>query len=267
LERGQLVLRGGEIVTPAMVMLLAMIGRSRLAVARRPTVAILSTGDELRPPETPPPLEYGFIRDSNGPGLDALVREAGGQTLHREVVPDRAEALLGAVRKLLDADVSILTGGISVGPHDHVRSVLGEAGAEIVFWRIRQRPGKPMAFALLEGRPVFCLPGNPVSAAVCFWQYVKPALRQLMGCKPEPPDLAWARATDAIAKAPGLHHFVRGVATFGEDGGVRVATTGAQTSNLVSSITRANCLIHLEEPRADVSAGEIVPIEWMRGPG
>jgi molybdopterin molybdotransferase len=150
-----------------------------------------------------------------------------------------------------------------MGSRDIVRDVLGEAGTEWLFWKVRQRPGKPLAFGLLGGRPVFGLPGNPVSSSVCFDQYVRPALLRMQGRDPVFRSRYRAILEEELTKAAGLHTFARGVAFPGEGPELRVRPTGPQGSNLFTSVLRANCLVHLPAAWELAPAGSTVEIEWL----
>lgn len=258
---GEEVLAAGTVVTPAAVGLLATLGFARVPVFGRPSVAIVATGDELVDVgATPGP---GQIRNANGPALAAQVEAAGGRVaalLQARDDRDATRAVLAAARA---ADVLVFSGGVSMGAYDVVREVLEAGGTRFLFWKVRQRPGKPLAFGVLDGRPVFGLPGNPVSASVCFEQYVRPALAQMLGRRAVLPRLVPAVLAAATPKKAGLHHFTRGIATVGEDGRLMVRDTGGQASNLYTSLAKANCLLHLPEALEDPPAGTRVEIEWL----
>jgi molybdopterin molybdotransferase len=178
--------RSGEVVVPAGMRLgaaqlgaLAAAGVAEVEVARRPLVAVLTTGTELKAPGEP--LGPGEIYESNGTTLQAQLETAGAVVERLGPVVDTEEAHREAIGRGLDADVFITTGGVSVGPHDLVRRIEGELGVEEVFWRIALRPGKPVAFGVRDGTLVFGLPGNPVSSLVGFELFVRPAVLALQG--------------------------------------------------------------------------------------
>ena len=158
----------------------------------------------------------------------------------------------------------VFSGGVSVGEYDFVKQVLDAMGMELLFWKVRQRPGKPLAFGLLEGKPVFGLPGNPVSSAMCFEQHVRPALAKMLGRKallrPRHPAVLSADTP----KVKDLHYFARGIAEFGKGRKLYVRDTGPQASNLYSSVVKANCIIHLPVGLQDPAPGTEVEIEWLR---
>ncbi len=257
---GDELVGAGHVVTPPVIGMAATLGYPTLAVRVPPRVAVVATGDELVAADrTPGP---GQIRDANGPALAAQVVAAGGIVvgpLHaRDDMSDARRVLAAA----LDADVVVVSGGVSMGDYDVVRDVLDGLGVVWDFWRVRQRPGKPLAFGRRRDTLVFGLPGNPVSSAVCFEQYVRPALAKLLGRAPMPPLVPAVLAED-VAKQAGLHHFVRGLAEHGADGLLRVRPTGAQGSNLYSSVLRADVLIHLPEATEHPTAGTRVEVEWL----
>ncbi len=258
---GEEVFEPGQVVTPPVVGMLAMLGYPEVAVARRPRVAVIATGDELVDPAVP--LGPGQIRDSNGPALAAQVASAGGTPLPPLRARDDRESIRAVVEQALEADVLLFSGGVSVGQYDLVKQVLDAQGMELLFWKVRQRPGKPLAVGTLRGRLVFGLPGNPVSSAMCFEQYVRPALAKMLGrrdlLRPRHP----ARLDAPTPKKKGLHYFARGHAFFDDAGCLRVRDTGDQASNLYASVVRANCIFHLPEAMEDPSVGAVVHVEWL----
>lgn len=260
-QDGEHVFRAGEVVTPPVVGMLATLGMAEVPVRIPPRVAVIATGDELVTPDAE--LAPGQIRNANGPALAAQVRAAGGVPLSPFLARDDEADIRRVVETALEADVLIFSGGVSVGDYDYVKQVLDEMGIEMQFWKVRQRPGKPLAFGTLRGKPVFGLPGNPVSSAMCFEQHVRPALAKMLGRKqivrPRHPAVLDA----PTAKAAGLHHFARGVTSFDGEGRLRVRDTGPQGSNLYSSVVQANCIMHLPEEMAEATAGTRVEIEWL----
>ncbi|MFN8641963.1 MAG: 2-C-methyl-D-erythritol 2,4-cyclodiphosphate synthase [Candidatus Binatia bacterium] len=170
---------------PADIGLLASLGSPGVRVARRPRVAILATGDELV--DVGEPLGPGQIVNSNVYTLAAAVEEAGAEPIHIGIVRDRPALIRAAFAEALTADVVLSTGGVSVGSFDYVRPMLAELGYEERFWKVAQKPGKPLTFGRCGRTPVFGLPGNPVSSLVCFYLYAAPALRTMMGLEPRTP--------------------------------------------------------------------------------
>ncbi len=262
---GDQVFEAGQVITPPVVGMLASLGMGEVLVRIAPGVAIITTGDELVPVDSVP--GPGQIRDSNGPALTAQVVAAGGKPLGPFHARDTPESTREALEKAKDADVVVFAGGVSMGERDVVRNVLDEAGWTAIFWKVRQRPGKPLAFGLLDGKPVFGLPGNPVSSSVCFEQYVRPALAKMLGRAESIGQISKAVLSEPIRKAAGLHHFVRGVAEEGEDGRIYVRPTGLQGSNLYSSMAKADGIIHLPEALENPPAGSEVDFERLRWSG
>ena len=261
-RQGTTLVNEGEQMTPPVIGMTAAAGYTHIKVSKLPGVAIIVTGEELHlNPSTPlPPAK---IYDTNGPGLVAQVLEVGGIVLRTEVAKDNDDSLKQSLNTSLDADVIVISGGVSVGKYDLVKQVLERMGLQQCFWRVRQRPGGPMLFGLLGKRLVFGLPGNPVSSAICFQQYVRPALMALMGATALHPPQITARLGSSIKKKAGLSHFMRGKTKQEEDGQMVVYTTGLQASNLYSSLQHANCLIHLNQDDEDLLEGEQVAITLL----
>ena len=178
-RRGDTVVSAGIRLGPAQIGALAAAGVSELTVARRPRAAVLTTGSELRLPGEE--LEPGQIYEANGPIVTAQLRAAGAEVERLAPAADEADAHREALARGLGADVLVTTGGVSVGPHDLVRSVGGQLGVEEVFWRVAVKPGKPLWFGVRDDTLVFGLPGNPVSSLVCFELFVRPAVLALQG--------------------------------------------------------------------------------------
>jgi molybdopterin molybdotransferase len=169
----------GDRLTLPRISALASAGVGEVAVHRRPEVAVLVTGSELLPLGAPP--EPGRVHESNALMIRLLAERAGAVVRDAASVPDDRAATEAAVRAGLDADVLVVSGGVSVGPHDHVRPAFAACGVEEVFWRVSIRPGKPMWFGRRGATLVFGLPGNPLSSIVCFSVFIAPALRRLAG--------------------------------------------------------------------------------------
>jgi molybdopterin molybdotransferase len=177
------------------------------------------------------------------------------------VAPDDYARTKATLEMASEADILLVSGGVSVGAKDFVKDALEDLGTELLFWRVRQRPGKPLAFGLLGDKLVFGLPGNPVSSTVCFYQYVYPAIAKMLGMATERL-MKTARLEGALRKAPGLHHFIPAKSTVNSDGHLSVELAGPQGSHVYSSVAAADCLIHLgEELDGPPTAGTLVPIE------
>ncbi len=183
--RGEAVAGGTKVFTAGTLLrsqeigMLATLGKATVKVHRPPTVAVIATGDELVEIDTVP--SKASITNSNSYSLEAQLSEAGAVPKLLGIAKDEKESIRALVLKGLQDDAIILSGGVSVGDKDFVKDVISELGGEIKFWKINIKPGKPVAFALLEGTPIFCLPGNPVSTMVAFERFVRPALLKMMG--------------------------------------------------------------------------------------
>jgi molybdopterin molybdotransferase len=254
---GQVVLAAGTQIGPADVGLLASIGRATVLVHRRPQVAILSTGTELvEVDETPGP---GQVVNSNAYALAAAVRDAGGEPVVLPLVGDRPEDIESAFAEALRADVVLSSGGVSVGDLDFVKGVLEKLGVERVFWRVAQKPGKPLLFCRAGHRLVFGLPGNPVSALVCFYVYGWPALRRLQGHRRIHLPVVQATLARGLRKATGLTEFIRVRLAEGPDGYVADALP-AQGSHVLSALGNGAALLVGPADRNELSAGERHPV-------
>ncbi|HLZ23409.1 MAG TPA: gephyrin-like molybdotransferase Glp [Ktedonobacterales bacterium] len=254
-REGDVLVPAGAEVGPAEIALLASAGIHPVRVTRRPRVAILSTGDELAPlGETPRP---GQIRESNGPYLIAAVARAGAEPVPLGIARDRAEELRAKLEQAREADLILTSGGVSVGDYDLVKQILTEQG-DITFWRVRMRPGKPVAFGTLSGTPLLGLPGNPVSAAVTFELFGRPAIRTMLGCRQtERPVVEVVLDGQNIARGD-RRHFVR--ARLDSRNGTLVAMpTGDQGSHIISSLRGATALLVILEGEGQVCAGDHVP--------
>jgi molybdopterin molybdotransferase len=234
-------------------------GAGTLPCARRPRVAILCTGDELRPPGSP--LGPGQIHNSNSPMLAALTRAEGAAVLAAEVVRDDREATEAALATALDAaDVLVISGGVSVGPHDHVKPALEALGVAQRFWRIDLQPGKPTWFGTRGEQLVFGLPGNPVSSFVTFALFARPALRALQGAQPLPP--REQALLDEDVPRRGRTQALR-VRLGAADGTLRATPSGAQGSHVTASLVAADALAFVEPGEGVAAAGERIDVERL----
>lgn len=240
IQKGQTILERGRLLHPADIGLLASVGRGRVRVHRRPTVGLISTGDELLEVDSPP--RPGKIVNSNSYTLSAAIREAGALPVRLGIVRDKRKSLAAAFRKALRYDVVMATGGVSVGDYDLVKEALGDVGVKMQFWRVAQKPGHPMAFGLIGKRPVFGLPGNPVSSAVSFLLYARPALLKMMGHRNLFLPVIRATLEHEIKKSRGVKEFVR-CRLRQADGRSYAASTGAQGSAILRSLSLAQGLI------------------------
>ncbi len=268
-EAGEEVLHPGRVIGPSQIGLLALLGRSVVEVRRRPRVAILSSGDELVGLDGD--TEGWKTIDSNAYAAAAQVREAGGDPILLPLAPDNRETLRQTLETARGADVLLSTAGVSVGPHDFVRLALEDLGFRLSFWRVRQRPGSPLAFGLWEGRPVFGLPGNPVSAAVCFEVYARPALRKMGGHAQVFRPVVKATLEGSIKTKPTHTYFLRALLERGQAGWI-ARPSGLQSSAAVKPLAQGNALLVVPEgveppaPGAGVSCIALEP-EGLELPG
>ncbi|WP_354698353.1 Molybdopterin molybdenumtransferase [Paraconexibacter sp. AEG42_29] len=256
MRAGTTVLTAGMPVDAAAIGIAAGAHAAALACARRPRVAILSTGDELVPPGAP--LGPGQIHNSNALTLAALATTAGADVVARVHVTDTAEATRDAIAAVLqDVDVLVLSGGVSVGPHDHVKGALEASGVREDFWRVALRPGKPTWFGTRGDALVFGLPGNPVSAMVTFLLFVRPALRALQGADPAARRIAVALLED-VPRTEGRDELVRVTLA---DGGATL--TGPQGSHVLTSMRGADGLARIPAGTGDLVRGTEVEVELL----
>jgi len=257
---GDVVLRQGAVLGPSELGVLAAVGRSTLACARRPRVAVLTTGDELVGPDDE--LGPGKIRDANALSVPALARTCGAAVGAVDHTGDGAEETREAIAGLLGADVAVVCGGVSVGEHDHVRQAFADLGVDEVFWGLALRPGRPTWFGVApDGTLAFGLPGNPVSAVVTFILLVRPALLALTGASPDRAR-TWAVLDEPYGKRPGRAHFVR-VRLDAREDGWHARPTKEQSSHVLTSMLGADALAIMPAERADLARGERVEIELL----
>lgn len=258
---GEVILRAGIELGSGEIGLLASLQRSFVAVCRRPTVAILSTGDELV--EIDEPLAPGKIVNSNSYSLAALVMEAGGLPVMIGIAEDTESAIRQAILSAADADFIFSTGGVSVGDYDYVKQVILDLGAEMRFWKVQMKPGKPLAFGVLCGKPFFGLPGNPVSCMVSFLLFARPALRKAMGYPDLFQPVIEARLDNDVTAGGDRRHYLRAHVTF-RDGRFSASTAAGQGSGMLSSMVGANGLVIVETGVTAVPKGETVKVLLMR---
>jgi molybdopterin molybdotransferase len=236
--------------------MLSAMGITTIAVYRRARVAILSTGDELlEPGSTPAP---GKIINSNSYSLAAQVLDAGGEPVLLGIARDTLEATCEKIKSGMNADILITTGGVSVGDRDYVKTAIEEVGGSLIFWKVNMKPGKPLAFAMLQGKPVFALPGNPVSAMVSFELFVRPSILKAMGHRRLHRPKIKMTLMEPLVNRGKRPHLVRGIVSRSGDS-YRISTTGNQSSGRLSSLTQGNGLIRLG-PETSHSAGDLVEV-------
>jgi molybdopterin molybdotransferase len=254
---GQTILKPGMRLGFAELALAAQVGTTHLQCAKRPRVAILSTGDEVvLIDQQPGPFQ---IRNSNSVSLAAQVRIAGAEPVILGNAADRVEDLGEKIERGLKEDALVLTGGVSMGKYDLVESVLKALGAEFFFDAVAIRPGKPAVFAICQGKPVFGLPGNPVSTMVTFQLFVVPAIDLLSGAEAHPLPLVEAHLAEALNERPGLTHFlparIEWCGTVPE-----VRTLKWQGSGDIAALAGANCFLVVPAENEKITTGECVSV-------
>lgn len=259
--------RGGDVVAGSVVVdagarlgawhvgALAAVGVSELECAKRPRVAVLATGSELKQPGED--LEPGQIFESNRQMLAALLEAAGAEVELLPTVPDDEGAHRGALARGLEADVLVTTGGVSVGPHDLVRSLEAELGVEEVFWGVAVKPGKPLSFGVRGETLLFGLPGNPVSTLVGALLFVSPAVLALQGAADPGPRYQAARSARALGRNEHRDEFVRARRSW-DEAGVVVDPVAGQESHMIVRAATADALVHVPRGEGEIPAGSAV---------
>jgi molybdopterin molybdotransferase len=259
---GESVVQRGKRLGYAELAMAAQVGRSRLLVAKKPRVAIVSTGDEVIAVDQPP--KKFQIRNSNSISLAAQVSLAGGEPLILGNVADDLGQLKTRIEEALDADIVVLTGGVSVGKYDHVEEVLGHLGAEFYFDAVAIRPGKPAVFGFCKNTPVFALPGNPVSTMVTFELFVVPAIELLSGLSPHSLTVLKAKLAHPLDEKPQLAHFLPARVSW-PGGEPTVEAIHWEGSGDIGSVVRGNCFLVVHESKLKYAAGEWVSVLPRRG--
>ncbi len=252
LAKGQLALPKGIVLRPAQVGVLASLGMDKVKVIRRPVVAILATGDELV--EVGQPLPEGQIYNSNSYSAAAQVLRYGGIPRVLGIARDTEKDLGKKIKEALSSDMLLTTGGVSIGDYDLVKDVLAKQG-EISFWKVRMKPGKPLAFGTIKGVPHLGLPGNPVSSMITFELFARPAMLKMMGKTNLTRPTVDVIMESRIKNSDGRRIFARAIVR--KDGDRLYAkTTGPQSSGILTSMSQANALVIVPEDVAAVKEGD-----------
>ncbi len=259
-KKGELVIKKGSLVRAPEIGMLASLKRTFVSVYQKPRVAILATGDELI--DVDDETGEAKIVNSNSYTLASQIKDCGALPLIMRIARDTRKDLETKLKESLIADVIITSGGVSVGEYDFVKEVLQNLGAEMKFWKVAMRPGQPLAFGLLEKKPVFGLPGNPVSSMISFEQFVRPSLLKMMGHKKLFRPVITAILGEELKKKPGRRHFLRGVVRV-KDEKYYVSSTGDQGSGILKSMVTANGLIVLHDNKNIYSSGEKVKVQLL----
>jgi molybdopterin molybdotransferase len=258
LASGDVVVRAGAVLRAAELGALAAAGLGEVVCAKRPRAAVVSTGTELRSPGER--LEPGQIYEANGVMLAAALASAGAVVMSPTSVTDDEQAHRAVLERGLAADVLVTSGGVSVGPHDLIRQIEAELGVSEVFWKVAVKPGKPISFGVREGTLVFGLPGNPVSALVCFELFVRPAVLALQGAREPGPVFAPGELTAAVRRNPERDEFLR--ARLRVDGArVLLEPVTGQESHMIARAAAADALVFA--PRGDGALAEGTTVRYL----
>ena len=261
-KKGDILLSKGDLVTSSNIAIIATAGYAKLSVNRKPVVAILSTGDELV--DVDAKAEDHQIINSNTYLLASQVLESGAKPMLLGIVRDRKDDIKEKLKSADEADIIITSGGVSVGDYDFVKDAIQDLGSDIVFWKIAMKPGKPLTFSMLSKRPLFGLPGNPVSSFVSFEQFVRPAILKMSGHTDLFRKTICATLTKDIKKKnDGRRHFLRSTLTY-INGSYSVSALSGQGSNMLASLASANSLLIIPESETELKSGQQVEVQVLR---
>ena len=259
IAKDSIVLTNGHCIHAADLGVMASIGIGEIEVYRKPRIAFFSTGDELRP--VGDPLGTGDIYDSNRYSLHGMLSQLNVEIIDLGIVKDNPEDLRQAFKNASsNADLVITTGGVSVGEADYVKQIVETMG-EIHIWKIAMKPGRPITFGRLGNSAYFGLPGNPVSVMTTFYQFVVPAIQRVSGQADCHPLTIKVTSSSELKKRAGRFEYQRGILSLNDTGQLTVCATGKQGSGILTSMSRANCLILLDENCAGVKAGDSVAVQ------
>lgn len=262
-KSGDLVIERGKKIRPAEIGMMASVGRAFIYVHQKPRVAIISTGDEIA--DLDEEISPGKIINSNSYALRSLVMETGCIPTLLGIARDNKEDLTRRLKDGLFSDMILISGGVSMGDYDFVRDVLAEMGMEMKFWKVSMKPGQPLAFGTIKGKPVFGLPGNPVSAMVSFYQFVRPALKKMSGEKALYLKTIEAISDEDLENKHGRTHFIRAT-IYVKDGIYHTRSTGDQGSGILTSMVKADGLIVIPEESGPKKAGDMVKVQLFGYP-
>ncbi len=264
MRKGSVAIRSGKKLSPADLGVIASTGCDRIEVYRQPTAAVFSTGDELK--IAGEPLGDGQIYDSNRFLLLAMLQRSGLRTIDLGIISDSREQTLASLKSASEsANIIITSGGVSTGSADYIVDAVRELG-QLNLWRIAVRPGRPFAFGRIGDSVVFGLPGNPVAVMATYHLLVQPALRKMQGeSMSDPLPVVHARATTRFRKKPNRTELYRAVVSRDEEGNPIVSSTGYQGSGLLSSMSKANCFVILEDDEETAMPGDLVKVQLFDG--
>lgn len=257
IKKDQIVISAGTLVGPAQIAVLATFGFSKVPVIKIPTVSIISTGSELTRVEDVP--KFGQIRESNRYMLAGMVKQESCKLEKISLVPDIPKILKEEFSEALNADIVLISGGMSVGEKDFAKPILNELGVEKIFWKIKFKPGKPLFFGRRNKTFVFGIPGNPASSFVIFEEFIRPALRKLMGRRIIEHNMITAKLEDSISNSYKRVHFMRGILDE-RNGEFHVKPIIFQGSHSIGSLIKSNALIRVEANSPVLLKGEKVAV-------
>jgi molybdopterin molybdotransferase len=260
LRAGSVLAASGDVLTLPRISALASAGVGEVAVHRRPRLHLIVTGSELLPIGAPP--EPGRIHESNGLMVGLLAARAGAQVIDQGVIGDDRDATRAAVGEGLEGDVLVVSGGVSVGPHDHVKPAFEDCGVDEVFWRVRIKPGKPLWFGRRGETLVFGLPGNPLSTIVCFSVFIAPALRRLAGERDARPRYEAGRLTAPARASDGRTEFLTAALRPGADGVLEATPTERQGSHMTGALGESDGFAIAPDEAGELPAG--APVDVLR---
>lgn len=260
IKRGELVISTNTPLSSAHIGLLASLGKSKIKVVRRPKVAVLATGDEVI--DVDEKLTPGKLRSSNTYTLYSQILKCGGIPKNLGIAGDEPGKLEAKLKEGLDCDLILTSGGVSVGDYDLVKFILAKMGTDIKFWKVAMKPGKPIVFGKLKQKPIFGLPGNPVSSMISFEVFVRPTILKMLGQNTDNRKEVDAVLEESINKKVGQRYFLR-AQTRWEEGVYLTHTTGPQGSGILKSMALANSLIILPEEEEYIGKGTRVLVRFL----
>lgn len=261
--KDDLVIKKGTIIRAQEIGVLASLGRTKIKVVKKPKVAILATGDELL--EIDKKLEKGKIRNSNTYTLISLVKKYGAVPVNLGIAKDNKEDIEEKLKQGFNADILLVSAGVSVGDYDYVRDVLINLGVKLRFWKVAMKPGKPLIFGTLQDKIIFGLPGNPVSSMISFEQFVRPCVLKMMGKEKLRKQEILAKLEQDIEKKPGRIHFLRAI-VYKKNNENYVTVAKKQGSGIFTSLVSANSLVIIPKETSFIKKGSIVKVQLLDDP-
>lgn len=256
IKKGDRVFTKGYKVTPAAIGVLASLGINKVSIFKSPLIGVISTGSELI--DINQEITFGKVRDSNSFSLCAQIAETGSRYLRYGIIEDDKEKLHSAIKKAVsECEIVLISGGVSVGDYDYIKEILEDLKSKEIFWSVNQKPGKPLAFHILENKLIFGLPGNPVSAMVCFEIYIRPLIRKMMGFRDIFRKIIDVKLSHDINNKSGRTEFVRVVLGKDKNGHFVATKTGSQGSGILTSMSKADGLIVIDSDKGGLKEGEI----------